>query len=83
MTILRYQVLIRNQGIFYLASIFDLDCQAVGASASEAVEAARTKALATLRDFEGRIVDPPQPSQLILTRIELPTPSTQAPSTPC
>jgi len=79
MTTLNYQVLVSNRvthyGSYYLAQIPDLDCQAFGASPSEAVEASRAQALRKLQEeFEGTTRTPPQPSHLSLAVVDLPAP---------
>ena len=79
MTTLHYQVLLRyevnNVGLAsYLASIPDLDCQAVGSSPDEAIEASRTQALRKLQEYDGSPRTPPQPSHLSLAEVDLPAP---------
>jgi hypothetical protein len=76
---LQYQVLVRStvdgHGLrYYFASIPDLHCEGIGASASEAIEASRRQALHRLRDYEGSPLTPPQPSQLSLTAVDVPAP---------
>jgi len=75
-----YQVLVRGMtnsvGLsYYLASIPDLDCRAVGATQSEAIAATRRQALRKLQEFEGSPRTPPRPSQLSLATVELPVPT--------
>ena len=77
---IQYQVLVRDVvnsvGLsYYLASIPDLDCCAIGASQSEAVAATRTQALRKLQALDGSTGTPPRPSRLSLTAIALPQPS--------
>jgi hypothetical protein len=76
---LQYQVLVRSmvndEGLrSYFASIPDLHCVGIGASASEAIEASRREALSRLRDYEGSPRTPPRPSQLSLTAVDVPAP---------
>ena len=76
---LQYQVLVRSvingHGLrYYLASIPDLHCEGIGASASEAIDASRGEALRRLRDYEGSPRTPPQPSDLALAAIDVPVP---------
>jgi hypothetical protein len=83
MSTLTYNVLVRHEvnqvGLsYYLASIPDLNCQAIGASSSEAVEAVRRQALLKLKELEGSTRTPPKPSQLSLTAVELPVPQPRA-----
>lgn len=76
---LQYQVLVRStvdgHGLrYYFASIPDLHCEGIGASATEAIEASRREALRRLRDYEGSPRTPPRPSQLSLTEVHVPAP---------
>jgi hypothetical protein len=76
---LQYQVLVRStvngHGLrHYFASIPDLHCEGIGASATEAIEASRREALRRLRDYEGSPHTPPRPSQLSLTAVDVPAP---------
>lgn len=75
MRALKYQVLVIEQNNGHLASVPDLRCQAIGASAADAIATVQKKALRVLQDYEGATVSPPQPSRLTLAMIELPAPS--------
>jgi hypothetical protein len=76
---LQYQVLVRSvvngHGLrYYLASIPDLHCEGIGASATEAIDASRRQALCRLRDYEGSPRMLPQPSDLALAAVDVPVP---------
>jgi len=76
---LQYQVLVRSMvnvegSRYYYASIPDLHCVGIGASASEAIEASRREALRRLRDYEGSPRTPPRPSELSLAAVDVPAP---------
>jgi predicted RNase H-like HicB family nuclease len=76
MTSLHYQVLVTQRGDYYLASVPDLKCEALGASPTDAVKAVRERALSVLEEFQEATFAPPQPRQLILAEIDLPAPRT-------
>jgi hypothetical protein len=76
---LQYQVLVRSvvngHGLrYYFASIPDLHCEGIGASASEAIDASRRQALRRLRDYEGSLRTPPRPSDFSLAAVDVPVP---------
>lgn len=74
MASLTYQVIVRPHGRRYIATVPDLACQALGASAADAVVAVRDKALTKLDEYVDGPFDLPRPSQVELVRIELPVP---------
>jgi hypothetical protein len=76
---LQYQVLVVNQGGFSFASVPDLECEAVGASPSQAIMAVREQALRRLDGYRGSAVAPPGPSRLTLAQIALPAPRSPHP----
>ena len=79
MSTLHYQVLVTNKVTekgwsYYTASIPDLKCEAVGPTPTDAVEAARARALSSLQSYERAAAAPPAPSRLTLAGIDLPAP---------
>ena len=72
---LRYQVAVVHQGRHYFAYLFDLQCQASGATADEAVAHVYEQARDVLQGYEGGSLDPPLASDLTIATVELPTPN--------
>jgi len=79
MATLNYQVLVMRKvtekgWCYYLASIPDLKCEAIGTTPAEAVEAARARAVSRMQYYERTTIAPPAPSHLTLAVIALPSP---------
>ncbi len=71
MTRLEYQVLLTHGRGYVVASIPDLECDAMADTPAAALAAVEQLAGQALRQFEGASVKPPTPSRLSLARVEL------------
>lgn len=74
---LQYQVVVVRRGQNFCAHLFDLSCEAGGATAAEAVANIYKQARHILKGYEGTSYDPPPPSDITVTSVELPIPGTQ------
>jgi hypothetical protein len=79
MATLHYQVLVMQKvtekgWYYYIATIPDLKCEAIGTTPTEAVEAARARAISRIQYYERKTIAPPAPSHLTLAVIDLPSP---------
>lgn len=77
MASLQYQVLVVRQGRNYFAHLYDFKCEAIGASADEAIARIGSQAAEILSKYRDEALDPPTPSDLTITSVRLPRPATQ------
>jgi hypothetical protein len=72
MASLQYQVIVVHQGRSYSAHLFDLKCEAIGASAAEVVAGVQAQAAKILSEYEDETLAPPLPCDLSIVGVELP-----------
>jgi hypothetical protein len=77
MASLQYQVVVVRQGRNYFAHLFDLKCEAIGASADEAIARINAQAAEVLSEYGDETLTLPTPSDLTITSVRLPRPVTQ------
>jgi hypothetical protein len=73
-----YKVAVLQRGLHYIAYLYDLDCEASGATADEAVANLRRDAEDVLKKYEDcPSYEPPWLSDITIVTMELPAPVTQ------
>jgi hypothetical protein len=73
-----YPMIVRENWDVVLASVPDLRCDAVGATAEDAIRNVGRAARRVLDEFSGCDTPLPKPSQITVRRMELPEPRRQS-----